>query len=81
MSNNPDNANGTGNLSESDWNTLIQKIETGRCTPFLGAGVNYGLLPLGATIAREWAEAYEFPLNESHDLARVAQFLATKTIN
>ncbi|HEX8290953.1 MAG TPA: SIR2 family protein [Pyrinomonadaceae bacterium] len=76
MSNNQDNNNNAGRLSDWDWAQLIKRIEDGKCTPFLGAGVNYGLLPLGATIARDWATTYQFPLRESHDLARVAQFLA-----
>ena len=76
MSNNENNVDAPGSLSEEDWARLIMRIETGKCTPFLGAGVNHKLLPLGATIAREWAVLYQFPLLESHDLARVAQFLA-----
>lgn len=76
MSNNPAHANRPGSLTEDDWKLLLGKIRAGQCTPFLGAGVNAGLLPLGATIASKWAEEYGFPLKETHDLARVSLFLA-----
>ena len=66
-------------MNESDWNILLRRIEDGRCTPFLGAGVNYGLLPLGSQIARQWAKEKEFPMKYSDDLARVAQFIAVKS--
>ncbi len=33
-------------LTEEDWKQLIKRIEDEACTPFLGAGVNYPLLPL-----------------------------------
>ena len=52
------------------------RIADGRCTPFLGAGANSGLLPLGHEISTGWANAYRFPLTDSRDLARVALFLA-----
>lgn len=66
------------NLDDSDWELLLDRIRTGKCTPFLGAGVNYGFLPTGAAIANRWAQAHEYPLQDPDDLARVAQFLAIK---
>src|SRR5262249_18861218 len=63
-------------LDETDWDVLLRRIKVGKCTPFLGAGACYGVLPLGSDIAREWAEKYEYPLEDSSDLARVAQYLA-----
>jgi hypothetical protein len=65
-------------MTEDDWNVILGRIEAGKCTPFLGAGVNYGILPLGSQIAQEWALEFGFPLNSSGDLATVAQFLAVK---
>lgn len=56
----------------------MPRIREGRCTPFLGAGVNYGILPLGGQIARDWATAEEFPLLDCEDLSRVSQFIAVK---
>lgn len=66
-------------LSKEDWNLLLNRIKTGKCTPFLGAGACYGVLPLGSTIAEEWARKLDYPMDDCSDLARVAQYLAVKT--
>ncbi len=63
-------------LTEKDWGTLLGTIEDGECTPFLGAGINDGILPKGADIATRWAKEHNYPLEDCADLARVAQFLA-----
>ena len=68
----------TNTLDESDWNILIKRIDAKTCTPFIGAGACAGTLPLGSDIAREWAKEYNYPLNDTGDLARVSQFLALK---
>lgn len=65
-------------LEQSDWDLLLDRIKEGKCTPFLGAGACYGVLPLGADIAQEWAKEEGFPLDNCSDLASVAQFLAVK---
>ena len=64
------------NMSEGDWNLLLGRIKEGRCTPFLGAGASAGTFPLGSEIALEWAKEHGYPLDDSLDLARVAQFVA-----
>ena len=63
-------------LTDKYWNILIQAIQDSHCTPFLGAGVNSGLLPLGRDIALKWAKQYDYPLKDKDNLIRVAQFLA-----
>ncbi len=65
-------------LGENDWDLLLRRIRDGKCTPFLGAGACYGVLPLGCDVAEKWAKDFKFPLDEeaSRDLMRVAQFLA-----
>lgn len=65
-----------GSLDDKDWGIILRRIRDGKCTPFLGAGASYGVLPLGSEIAQEWAEAYGYPLDDTHNLIRVAQFLA-----
>jgi hypothetical protein len=65
-------------LKERDWNLLLRRIKAGKCTPFLGAGACFAALPLGGEIAREWAQEHQYPLEDCHDLARVAQFLAVQ---
>lgn len=56
--------------------TLISRIKKGECTPFLGAGACHGMLPLAKDIAQGWAKEYEYPMKDSSDLPRVAEFLA-----
>lgn len=65
-------------LAEKDWETLLNRIHDGKCTPFLGAGVCCDVLPLGSVIAQEWAKQHGYPMEDAYDLARVAQFLAVK---
>jgi hypothetical protein len=65
-------------LEERDWQILISRISDGRCTPFLGAGASFPALPLGSQIAHEWAQKYRYPLEDSRNLARVAQYLAVE---
>lgn len=68
-------ANGLG---ESDWKVLLKRIASGKCTPFLGPGVTAGLLPSRTAIAQSWAHEYDYPLADTHDFARVAQYLAVQ---
>jgi hypothetical protein len=63
-------------LEDRDWLSLLRRIEREKCTPFLGAGINYGILPLGSEIAQKLAESFHYPLKDCLDLARVTQFLA-----
>lgn len=65
-------------FSEQDWRFLLQRVRDHKVTPFLGAGACYGLLPLGADIAREWAKSEGYPMQDEEDLVRVAQYLAVK---
>jgi hypothetical protein len=65
-------------VKEADWNRVLRRIASGRCTPFLGAGVGAGVLALGGEIAREWARLYDYPFPDSDNLARVAQFVAVE---
>jgi hypothetical protein len=53
----------------------LSRIADAKCTPFLGAGMAAGTLPLGSDIAAEWADEYGYPLTDRWDLARVAQFI------
>ena len=65
-------------IADREWEMLLRRIRLGKCTPFLGAGACYGVLPLGADLAAEWAERVRYPLDDRHDLARVAQYLAIR---
>jgi hypothetical protein len=63
-------------LDEKTWKILVDRIKDAKCTPFLGAGACYGLLPLGGDVARKWAAEYHYPFPDSSDLVKVSQFLA-----
>lgn len=63
-------------LEDSDWEILLDRIRSGRCTPFLGAGACYGALPLGGDVAEELAKKFNYPLPNSGDLTAVTQYIA-----
>ena len=65
-------------LTDQDWDVLLRRIKQGRCTPFHGAGAAYGVLPLGGDIAKQWADKYEYPMEDRSNLIAVSQFLALK---
>ncbi len=52
-------------LRAEDWELLQSRIESRDCTPFLGAGVSAGYVPLGSVIAKEWSEKYGYTLPRS----------------
>jgi hypothetical protein len=65
-------------FNEEHWEILLDRIREGRCTPVIGAGALAGILPLGSEIAAQWAEQYDYPFEDSDNLARVAQFVSVE---
>lgn len=65
-------------LDDNDWELLTERILVGKCTPFLGAGVHDGVLPLGGEMSRALAHKFGYPFEDSSDLANVAQFVSIK---
>jgi hypothetical protein len=65
-------------LTDETWLILLERIKSGRCTPFLGAGASFPAIPLGSTIAAEWAKDYNYPGDNPKNLVEVAQFLAVQ---
>jgi len=63
-------------LEDGDWDLLLRRIKDGKCTPFLGAGVCAEKIPVYSQIAEEWVKKYDYPMEDSYDLTRVAQFVA-----
>ncbi len=61
--------------TDSDWAILVDRIRSDRCTPFLGAGVAAGLLPLGKAVAKQLAAEHNYPFEEI-DLVKISQFVA-----
>lgn len=65
-------------LSENVWEDLVGLIRDRKVTPIIGAGACAGILPDSKSLARRWAEEHGYPLADSADLSRVAQYLAIK---
>ena len=65
-------------MDDTQWLTLMERIDRGRCTPFIGAGACAPTLPLASDIAGRWVGDGGYPLGDAHDLARVAQYLAVR---
>jgi SIR2-like domain len=65
-------------VDEDHWKSLVSAVRGGRCLPFLGAGVNAPFMPLGAELASELAQEVGYPFDDRSNLARVAQFAASR---
>jgi hypothetical protein len=66
----------TSSRESSFWPFLLENINLGQCTPFLGPRVNTGLLLSPASAAERLAEKYDYPLPDRQNLASVAQYIA-----
>jgi hypothetical protein len=64
------------NLDKTYWNQLVTKIVNGKCIPFIGQEVHAPWIELDKDIASKWSKEYGYPLEDSGQLSRVAQFLA-----
>jgi hypothetical protein len=63
-------------LDDDDWDTIVSRIQNGRCTPFLGAGMSAHRLPTGRALAQVLAEKHGYPFDDRDNLPRVAQYAA-----
>jgi hypothetical protein len=66
------------NWEEQDWEPLLNRIDDDRCIPFLGAGANAGILPLGKELAAALAQKYHYPLADNDNLEHVSQYVALR---
>ncbi|MEM7028675.1 MAG: CHAT domain-containing protein, partial [Chloroflexota bacterium] len=66
-----------GDRADSFWNTLLDNIADGECTPFLGPGVTTNMLPSKDEMARTLARDYSYPFPDRSNLPKVAQFVGT----
>jgi SIR2-like domain len=62
-------------LEERDWKYLVSQINHNSCTPFIGAGASEPWLPSSSKIAQDWAKEYQYPLDDTWQLDKVAQFV------
>jgi hypothetical protein len=67
-----------GALDEDIWGLLLERSDSGACTPFVGAGACYGVLPLGSELARTWSDEFGFAFGNRENLIEVAQYLAVR---
>src|SRR5262249_16247538 len=63
------------------WNVLrirkfLEKIRQQDIIPFIGPGACKPWIPEASVIANQWARQYDYPLLDSDQLPRVAQFLS-----
>lgn len=65
-------------LEEKDWDILLKRVKNWKCTPFLGSEVCSEMISISVIfqVANEWAKKYDYPIEESYDLAQMAQFVA-----
>ncbi len=64
--------------AEDFWPFLLQNVDLGRVTAFLGPRVTEGLLPNRESIAEKLAEEFHYPLPDKASLIDVAQYIAIK---
>jgi hypothetical protein len=69
-------------MTNDDWNSLLDNIEWGKCTPFIGAGACHPPLPLAEGLAegllRRWGGHCPLSSEDQKDLSNVAQFLTIR---
>ncbi len=61
-------------MREREWQRLVEQIQGGDCTPFLGAGACTGTLPLAQELSRVWADNYQYPFKNEANLHEVMQY-------
>jgi hypothetical protein len=65
-------------LDKQTWEDLLESIEDGLCTPFIGSQAYTSGIPIATEIATTWAKEHQYPLDDLNELARVSQFLAIR---
>jgi hypothetical protein len=64
-------------MDEGAWESLLDTLRTGECTPFLGAGACQPHLPAAHEISARWLQEFtDYPFKAGDHLA-VSQYLAT----
>lgn len=66
-----------GAKSRVFWSGLLRNIEEGACIPIIGPRVHGTWLPTPNDVARRWAAEHGYPFDDTDNLARVAQYLAS----
>jgi hypothetical protein len=62
-------------IADNEWDLIVNGINDGTCTPFLGAGASLGAgIPTAETVATELAAKCNYPLADRRDFLRVCQY-------
>jgi hypothetical protein len=67
----------TSEMDDQAWDSLLERISRGNCTPFIGPGARTNF-PDAYEVARAWAHQHGYPLGDCLDLPKVARYLAVK---
>ncbi len=60
------------------WDQFCERLLVGKVSPMLGAGaIPPKIIGTASTVAKEWADAIEYPGPDPTDLAEVAQYLSS----
>ena len=70
--------NSPGGFTEEDWQDLFYYINGKNTTPFLGAGIAREHFGSGSELAEKIAIEFDYPFNDTDNLAKVAQFAVIK---
>ncbi len=70
---------GRSGLAEEDWRTLMKRLSWDKVTPILGWSLNQPALPSRQSIADALAGEYGYPIQDSADLPKVAQYVSVIT--
>ena len=65
-------------MQEQDWKFLLERIDNGECTPFIGPSVNLDLLTPRSELAKSWASEYGYPLPGKNRFEQVSQYLSVE---
>ncbi|MDF5755742.1 SIR2 family protein [Spongiactinospora sp. TRM90649] len=66
-------------MDDADWTRLTHQALHGDLVPFLGAGVNAGVLPTGGDLSEVWARRFAYPFADRRNLPRVLEYAETVT--
>lgn len=64
-------------LTDGDWDSLLYRINSGTCTPFIGPGACAGIYDV-YEIARQWAALFQYEVTGFLDLPRVCRYISVK---
>jgi hypothetical protein len=65
-------------IKERDWEVIVRRIRSGKCAPILGPTSSPEVVSSSASLAKQWARKYDYPLKDDTDLSLVAEFVSAE---